>query len=80
MSVTPLHPQSVNAMIEMNALFYARPDAAASDDAVAAWYRAKGHMHEQLAAKNGPDAAQERAHAAAAHEHARRLELRGMAA
>jgi hypothetical protein len=78
MSVSPLNP-----MIEMTTLFYGRPGAGATDDAVAAWYRAKGHMHEQLAAKGGPDAAQELAHAAASYEHARRLELRsnlGMAA
>ena len=69
MSVSPLNP-----MIEMTALFYGRPGAGSSDEAVAEWYRAKGRMHEQLAAKGGPDAAQELQHAAASYEHARRLE------
>ncbi|GLZ36133.1 hypothetical protein Lesp02_83200 [Lentzea sp. NBRC 105346] len=69
MSVSPLNP-----MIEMTALFYGRPGAGASDEAVAEWYRAKGRMHEQLAAKGGPDATQELQYAAASYEHARRLE------
>lgn len=78
MNVSPLNP-----MIEMTALFYGRPGAGASDEAVAEWYRAKGRMHEQLAARGGSDATQELAHAAASYEHARRIERRaaqGMAA
>lgn len=71
MNVSPLNP-----MIEMTALFYGRPGAGASDESVAAWYRAKGRMHEQVAANGGPDAAQELAYAAASYEHARRIELR----
>lgn len=66
----------MNAMIEMTNLFYRRPDVNAPDEAVAAWYRAKGRMHEQLAQSRGIDTAQELAYAAASYEHARRLELR----
>jgi hypothetical protein len=66
----------MNLMIEMTSLFYGRPGRDAPDSAVAAWYRAKGRVHDRLAAGGGPDAAQERAFAAASHEHARRLELR----
>lgn len=69
----------MNAMIEMTNLFYRRPGADASDDTVAAWYRAKGRMHEQLAQSNGADTAQELAYAAASYEHARRLEQRSAA-
>ena len=65
---------TVNAMIEMTALFTGRPALDASPETVAAWYRAKGLMHERLAAYGGPDAARESAYASASYEHARRLE------
>ena len=70
----------MNAMIAMTNLFHSHPDANAPDDTVAAWYSAKGRMHEQLAQTSGADTAKELAYAAAAHEHARRLELRAAAA
>lgn len=63
----------MNALIEMTTLFYGRPGPDAPAETVAAWYRAKGRMHERLAAAGGPDAAQERAHATASYEHARLL-------
>ena len=66
----------MNAMIEMTNLFYRRPGVNASDETVAAWYRAKGRMHEQLAQSAGTDAVRELAYAAASYEHARRLERR----
>jgi hypothetical protein len=66
--------RGINAMIEMTALFAARPTLDASAEKVAAWYRAKGRMHERLAALGGPDAARESAYSAASYEHARRLE------
>jgi len=65
----------MNTLIEMSRLFHNRPRVDASDNVIAAWYRAKGRLHEQLAAAGGPDAAQESAYAAASYEHARRLEL-----
>jgi hypothetical protein len=68
-----------NTVIEMNTLYLGRPGADASDETVAAWYRAKGRLHERVAAKGGPDAAQELAHAAASYEHARWLERRSNA-
>jgi hypothetical protein len=64
----------MNALIEMTTLFYSRPLSDAPDEAVAAWYRAKGQMHEHIAAVGGPDAAYEFAYAAASYEHARRIE------
>jgi hypothetical protein len=64
----------MNTLIEMSRLYHGRPHPGASDDVIAAWYRAKGRLHEQLAAAGGPDAAQESAYAAASYEHARRLE------
>lgn len=66
----------MNAMIEMTQLFYQRPRPGAPDETVAEWYRAKGRMHERLAACEGTDAARERSYAAASYEHARRLEMR----
>jgi hypothetical protein len=63
----------MNALIEMTTLFYGRPAPGAPDETVAAWYHAKGRMHEQLAAAGGPDSAQEWAYAAASYEHARLL-------
>ncbi|MFC3456502.1 hypothetical protein [Amycolatopsis speibonae] len=65
---------SFNAVIEMNSLYLSRPGTGASDEAVAAWYRAKGRLHERVAAQGGSDAAQELAYAATSYEHARRLE------
>ena len=64
---------SINAIIEMTALFTHRPAPGASNEAVAEWYQAKGRMHERLAARGGEDAAQESAYAAASFAHARRL-------
>ncbi len=64
---------SINAIIELTALFTRRPAVDAPSDAVAEWYQAKGRMHEQLAARSGADAAEESAHAAASYAHARRL-------
>jgi hypothetical protein len=64
----------MNTLIEMSRLFTSRPRPDASDNVIAAWYRAKGRLHEQLAAAGGPEAAQESAYAAASYEHARRLE------
>lgn len=67
----------MNALTEFAALTLTRPGPDASADAVAAWYEAKGRLHEHLAAESahlGPaEAAAELAHAAAAYEHARRL-------
>jgi hypothetical protein len=68
---------SINAIIEMTALFTHRPAPGASNEAVAEWYRAKGRMHEQVAARGGEDAAQESAHAATSFAHARRLTAEG---
>lgn len=64
----------MNTLIEMSRLFHSQPHPDASDDVIAAWYLAKGRLHERLAAEGGPDAAQESAYAAASYEHARRLE------
>jgi hypothetical protein len=63
----------VNALIEFAALWRCQPLPDAPDEVVAAWYQAKGRLHEALAAAGGPDAAAELAYAAAAYEHARRL-------
>jgi hypothetical protein len=60
----------VNVLIEMNALAFARPDINADPEQVAAWYEAKARLHEHLADGGGPDATQELAYAAAAHQHA----------
>ncbi|MFI6095766.1 hypothetical protein ACIA8G_09450 [Lentzea sp. NPDC051213] len=65
--------KTFNAIIELTALFYHRPGAGAADEEVAAWYQAKGRLYERLADHGGPEAAQERACAAASYEHARRL-------
>lgn len=64
----------MNDLIEMTRLFYRRPSPDATAEAVAAWYIAKGRLHEQLAARGGPDAQQESSYAAASYEHARQLE------
>lgn len=69
----------MNALIEMNNLFFGRPTRDASDEEIAAWYRAKGHLHERIASAGGQDAVEELAHAAASFEHARRLEQRAAA-
>lgn len=63
----------MNAMIEFARLYQQRPGKDTSTDAVAAWYRAKGRLHEMLSTTGGPDAAQELAYAAASYEHALRL-------
>ena len=64
----------MNALIELTALSLSRPGPDAPTDRVAAWYLAKGRLHEQLAALAGPEeAAGELAYAASAYEHARRL-------
>ncbi|MET8759965.1 hypothetical protein [Lentzea sp. NPDC004782] len=68
-----------NVVIEMNSLYLARPSANASDDTVAAWYRAKGRLHERIAAEGDDDAVQELAYATASYEHAIRLERRSSA-
>lgn len=64
----------MNVLLEMTSLFSRRPGPHASGEAVAAWYRAKGQLHEHIAAAGGRDAPMERAYAAASYEHARRLE------
>jgi hypothetical protein len=64
----------MNAMIELSRLYQQRPGQHTSIEAVAAWYRAKGRIHELLGQNGGPDAEQELAFAAASYEHARRLE------
>ncbi|WP_329791576.1 hypothetical protein V1227_06540 [Lentzea sp. DG1S-22] len=64
----------MNAIIEFSRLYQQRPGPDTSAEVVAAWYRAKGRLHELLGATGGPDAAQEFAFAAASYEHARRLE------
>ncbi|WP_434444163.1 hypothetical protein [Lentzea sp. E54] len=61
-------------MIELTRLYQQRPGPDTSTDAVAAWYRAKGRLHEMLGLTGGPDSAQELAFAAASFEHALRLE------
>lgn len=65
----------MNILIELASLYSRRPGADASNDVVAAWYRAKGRLHELIAEGGGPEAPLERAYAAASYEHARRLEL-----
>ena len=66
----------MNTVIELTNLYYQRPAPHASDEAVAAWYRAKGRVHELISRTGGPDSAQEQAYAAASYEHARVLEQR----
>jgi hypothetical protein len=64
----------MNALIEFAALARTHPGPDASAGQVAAWYEAKGRLHERLAALAEPgEAAGELAYAAAAYEHARRL-------
>jgi hypothetical protein len=71
----------MNALIEFATLTRSHPGPAATVDQVAAWYEAKGQLHERLAATVGPaEAAAELAYAAAAYEHARRLTARPAAA
>jgi hypothetical protein len=62
------------AVTAITAVWMATPGPNATDDELAAWYQAKGHLHEQLARAGGPDAATETAYAAAAYDHARRLQ------
>lgn len=64
----------MNAMIELARLYRQRPGLGASNEALAAWYHAKGRLHEQLGQAGGPDAEQELSFAAASYEHARRIE------
>lgn len=64
----------MNAIIELTRLYQQRPGPDAPIEAVAAWYHAKGRLHELLGRTGGPDSAQELAFAAASHEHARALE------
>lgn len=68
----------MNALIEMATLFYRHPAPDASASEVAAWYLAKGKMHEDLARENGADAAQELAYAASAYEHGIALQRRAV--
>jgi hypothetical protein len=64
----------MNALIEFTTLTRSHPGPDAPTEQVAAWYEAKGRLHEHLAATVGPvEAAGELAYAAAAYEHARRL-------
>ncbi|HEX3778150.1 MAG TPA: hypothetical protein VHX38_00650 [Pseudonocardiaceae bacterium] len=64
----------MNALTEFTALALSRPGPDAPTERVAAWYEAKGRLHEHLASGADPmEAAGELAHAAAAYEHARRL-------
>lgn len=64
-------------VLELTALWASRPGLNAPAERVAAWYQAKGELHEQLAgaATAAGEASAEQAHAAAAYEHARRLLL-----
>ncbi|MGH7743328.1 MAG: hypothetical protein ACREQ5_00700 [Candidatus Dormibacteria bacterium] len=68
----------MNVLIEMTALARNTPTVDASPEVKAAWYEAKARLHEHLSMA-GPDALQEQAYAAAAHEHAHKL-LSGIAA
>lgn len=61
------------AVTAITSVWMNAPGPAATTDEVAAWYQAKGQLHEQLARAGGPDAAAETAYAAAAYDHARRL-------
>lgn len=64
----------MNALIEFARLLASRPGPDAPADEVAAWYQAKGWLHERLADHGSPEeAAGELAYAAAAYEHARQL-------
>jgi hypothetical protein len=63
----------MNALIEMTTLFFSRPAPGATDEAVAAWYRAKAELHARLAAAGGPDAEQEQAYATASYARASKL-------
>jgi hypothetical protein len=65
----------MNTLSALSSLWQYRPAADALPATVAAWYQAKGYLHEQLAAEAmpGPEQAQEMAYAATAYEHARRL-------
>jgi hypothetical protein len=67
----------MNALIELAALWATRPGLYATPEQVAAWYQAKGHVHEGLAADARTDAERITALsiAAGAYEHARRLLL-----
>jgi hypothetical protein len=64
-------------VLELTALWASRPALNAPAERVAAWYQAKGELHEQMAgaATAADEASAEQAHAAAAYEHARRLLL-----
>lgn len=62
------------AVTAITAVWMAAPGLNATKDELAAWYLAKGHLHEQLAQAGGQDAADENVYAAAAYDHARRLQ------
>jgi len=64
------------AVTAITTVWMATPGPNATNDQVAAWYLAKGHLHERLALAGGPDSAAESAYAATAYDHARRLEWR----
>jgi len=66
---------AVNAMIEMTTLSLGHTGLNAPIETVAAWYRAKGQLHEQLAAQGARDSTAERTYATASYAHAHRLEL-----
>ncbi|MGH3784748.1 MAG: hypothetical protein ACRDR6_10820 [Pseudonocardiaceae bacterium] len=71
----------MNALIELTALSLCRPGLDATPGQVAAWYRAKGRIHEHLAADVvGPEQITELAYAATAYEHAGQLIKTGVAA
>jgi hypothetical protein len=65
----------MNTLVEMAALALQRPSVDATPDQLAAWYEAKGRLHEHLAADlvDSIEQAAELAYAAAAFEHARQL-------
>jgi hypothetical protein len=63
----------MNTVLALSTLWQTRPTVDAPPATVAAWYQAKGYLHEQIAAQGGPDEAAELAYAATAYDHARRL-------
>lgn len=64
----------LNAVLELAALYRCRPGLHATPTQTAAWYVAKGRLHEGLAAEmTGPERAAELIYATAAQEHARRI-------
>jgi hypothetical protein len=67
-------PTSTAFVLELNVLSLNRPGLDATRDQVAAWYLAKGQLHESLATGlAGKERADELSYAATAFEHARSL-------